>query len=72
MKKCKKREMERKGGGEGRGRGREGAARHGRDFLIGTPFPTSCVHIWAFTSRQPHWGLQKWLRRKVGAAPLRL
>lgn len=38
-KKRKKTRRERKGGGERRGR--EGAARHGRDFLIGTPLPTS-------------------------------
>lgn len=32
----------------------------GRAFLFGSPRHTSCVHVWAFTSRRQGRGLPKW------------
>lgn len=34
--------------------------RHSRAFLFGSPRQTSCVHVWAFTSRRQGRGLPKW------------
>lgn len=63
--------------GRERGKERQPSARrhHKRDLLIGSPPATSCLHIWAFTSRPRHWRLLKWRapqQRKIRGSAWRL